>query len=468
MVLIWLLIYLKERTMGKNTGKTWRCSICGFIHYGDSAPGDCPICNAKSEDFKEIEVAVRPERRDPGEERVVIIGAGIAGVSAAAAVREHAPKARIFLISKEVDIPYMRLNLTRLLAGEFAEKNLPLHSAGWYEEHRIELLRGVGVDQVSLTEKTVGLDNGRSIQFDKLITATGSHPFIPRIPGTELEHVFTVRTAEDVRRILNVVKPGSRVVCIGGGILGLETAGALAKQQACVTVLEAFEYLMPLQLNPEGSRVLQQHLGTLKIEVVNDAIADCIVGDGHVTGVHLKRGQLLPADAVVITAGDRANSELVEEAGLIVKKGVLVDNFLRTSNPDIYAAGDVAEHDGVRYGSWSPAMYMGKIAGMNAAGVPTEFGGIPRSHMLKVLGKPMLSIGTITPPDGSYRMIEDHADNGYRMFMFRDGRFVGCLLIGKLKLMKPVRKALQARLDLRDFLTPDTTAEEVALRLASL
>ena len=124
--------------MHKNTEKTWRCSICGYIHYGDDAPETCPICNAKAEDFKEIEVVVRPERRDAGEERVVVIGAGIAGVSAVEAVREHAPHAEIVLISKEEELPYMRLNLTRLLAGEFDEKNMPLHPEEWYAERGVE------------------------------------------------------------------------------------------------------------------------------------------------------------------------------------------------------------------------------------------------------------------------------------------------------------------------------------------
>ncbi|MEE9369142.1 MAG: FAD-dependent oxidoreductase [Pontiella sp.] len=451
--------------MQKNTEKTYRCSICGYIHYGITAPETCPICDATAADFKEIEAVVRPERCDPGKERVVIVGAGVAGVSAAQAVREHAPEADIILFSSEVELPYYRINLTRMLAGGFPEKNMPLHPKEWYAEQHINLMRGVTVERLNLTEKSVLLNDGNSVQFDKLIVATGSHPFIPPIPGAGLDHVYTVRTLEDVRQILSVVKPESKVVCIGGGILGLETAGALAKQQANVTVLESFEYLMPVQLNPEGSRVMEKHLGTLDVEVVTHAIVDCILGDGHVTGVHLKRGQLIPADVVVITTGDRANSELLEQAGLTVKKGVLVDNFLRTTNPDIYAVGDVAEHDGVRYGAWSPAMYMGKIAGMNAAGVPTEFGGIPRSHMLKVVGKPMLSIGTISATDGSYRMIEDHADNGYRMFMLRDGRFVGCLLIGKLKLLKPVRKAVQARLDLKKLLSPETTVEEIAKHL---
>lgn len=454
--------------MEKNSEKTWRCSICGYLHYGDDAPETCPICEAKPEDFKEIETAVRPERRNPGHERVVIIGAGIAGVSAAETIREHAPEAEIILLSKEEGLPYWRLNLTRMLAGDFQEKNLPLHAAEWYSDRKIDLRDGVTVNRLLLTDKAVELEGGETIQFDKLIVATGSHPFIPPIPGADLDNVFAVRTADDVRNILGAIKEGSNVVCIGGGILGLETAAALAKQKTKVTVLESFDYIMPLQLNPEGSEVMRGHLGNLNVEVITEAMANCIIGDGHVTGVHLKRGQLVPADVVVITAGDRANAELLEDAGLTVKKGVLVDNFLRTSNPDIYAVGDVAEHDGVRYGSWAPAMYMGKIAGMNAAGRPTEFGGIPRSHMIKVVGKPMLSIGVITPIDGSYRAIEDHADGGYRMFMLRDGRFVGCLLLGKMKLLKPVRKAIQARLDLNAMLTPETTAQDVADHLASL
>jgi nitrite reductase (NADH) large subunit len=454
--------------MQKNTEKTYRCSICGYIHYGDEAPESCPICDAKAEDFKEIEVVLRPERRDPGHERVVIIGAGIAGVSAAETIREHAPQAEVILLSKEEELPYWRLNLTRMLAGDFQDKNLPLHAEQWYLDRRINLRSGVSATSLLLTEKAVELEGGDTLQYDKLIVATGSHPFIPPIPGADLDHVFAVRTAEDVRQILAVVKENANVVCIGGGILGLETAAALAKQKTNVTVLESFEYIMPLQLNPEGSEVMKNHLGKLNVEVVTGAMANCIIGDGHVTGVHLKRGQLIPADIVVITAGDRANSELLENSGLMTRKGVLVDNYLRTSNPDIYAIGDVAEHDGVRYGAWAPAMYMGKIAGMNAAGVPTEFGGIPRSHMIKVVGKPMLSIGTITATDGSYRMIEDHEDNGYRMFMLRDGRFVGCLLLGKMKLLKPVRKAIQARLDLNEMLTPETTAEDIAQHLLGL
>jgi nitrite reductase (NADH) large subunit len=448
--------------MKKTTDQAWLCTVCGYIHYGDAAPETCPICNAKAIDFKEVEMPVRPEIRDPGQERVVIIGAGIAGISAAEAVRTNAPSAEIILVAKEEAFPYYRINLTRLLAGEIAEKDLPLRKPDWQEEYRIDFRRGVAVSTLVLTEKAVQLDDGTFVQFDKLIVATGAHPFVPCIPGTDLDRVYTIHTVENARSILAAITPDSNVVCIGGGILGLESAGALAKQGCQVTVLEAFDYLMPRQLNPAGSDELNKHLQTLGIQVVTQAMCDCIVGDGHVTGVHLKRGQLIPADVVLLTAGDRSNTQLLQDAGLSVNKGVLVDNFLRTSHPDVYAVGDVAEHDGVLYGAWAPAMYQGKIAGMNAAGLPTEFGGIPRSHLLKVLGKPMLSIGTISPPDGSYHIIEDHPPKGYRMFMFRDGALAGCLLIGNLKLMKAVRKTIQTRTPLRKLLDEKPTAQQVA------
>jgi len=455
--------------MNQSNENSWRCSVCGYIHYGETAPEICLICNAKSIDFKQIEVSMRPKTRTPGKERVLVVGAGIAGISAAEAVRQHAPEAEIILIAQEDEFPYYRINLTRLLAGEIEEAALPLRPTDWFETNRIEFMKGVTVDELVLAEKSLRLEDGSLLQFDKLIMATGAHPSIPPLPGTDLDGVFTAQTIDDVRNILNTIKPDANVVCIGGGILGLEAAGALAKRNCRVTVLEAFDYLMPRQLNSTGSEVLKQHLGTLNIEVLTAALSDCIVGDGHVSGVHLKRGLLVPADVVLLTAGDRPNAGLLQTAGLPVNKGVLVDNFLRTSNPDIYAVGDVAEHDGVRYGAWAAAMYQGKIAGMNAAGLPTEFGGIPRSHMLKVLGKPMLSIGVVTPPDGSYSLIEDHPDNNsYRMFMFRDGSMVGCLLIGKLKLMKVVRKTIQNRIDLSELLNQKTTAQEIAEFLSAM
>lgn len=423
-----------------NGQKAWRCEVCGYIHYGDEPPAECPVCGASASDFKVIEQEAPETVEVSTASRIVIAGAGIAGLSAAAAARETAPDAEITLLSAETEPPYYRLNLTRYLAGEVADGDLTIHSLKWYEEHRIKLVLGTSLATVHSPEKKIELLDGSRIEYDKLIVATGARPFVPAIPGSEQPHVYTLRTVRDAKTILSAVSSETQVVCIGGGILGLETAGALARQGAGVTVLEAFDHLMPLQLNAAGSDVMVQHLYTLGIDVITQAQTAKI----DTKTVHLKDGTMLPADVVVITVGIRANAQMLKNAGLPVHKGVLVDNFMRTSDPDILAAGDVCEHDGVMYGSWTAAQYQGKIAGMNAAGAPTEFGGIPRAHMLKVLGKDMFSIGQIMASDGSYRIIDDHPDGNYRMFMAQDGVLIGALLVGDLALMKACRKAIES------------------------
>lgn len=443
-----------------NGQKAWRCQVCGYIHYGDEPPAECPVCGASASDFEAIDQEAPEDGEVSAASRIVIAGAGIAGLSAAKAVRETAPDAEITLLSAETEPPYYRLNLTRYLAGEVAEGDLPIHSLKWYEEHRIHLVLGTSLAKVHSLEKKIELLDGSQLEYDKLIVATGARPFVPPIPGSEQPHVYTLRTAGDAKTILSAVSPETQVVCIGGGILGLETAGALARQGAGVTVLEAFDHLMPLQLNAAGGDVMAEHLYTLGINVITQAQTSKIENKT----VQLNDGTTLPADMVVITVGVRANDQMLKNAGLPAHRGVLVDNFMRTSHPDILAAGDVCEHDGVLYGSWIAAKSQGKIAGMNAAGTPTEFGGIPRSHMLKVLGKNMFSIGQILAYDGSDRIIDDHPGENYRMFMVHDGVLVGALLVGDLKLKSACRKAIEGGTRIGSVTVPEEVIEAISAR----
>jgi nitrite reductase (NADH) large subunit len=442
-------------------GKAWRCRVCGYIHQGDSPPDECPVCGAPAGEFEEVAAAEQPAEAAPAAAKkpIVIVGAGIAGISAAEAARETAPDANIILISDEQDSPYYRLNLTRYLAGEVPDDDLRIHPSEWYSEQRIDLRLGQQLEEIHPERKRILLGSGETIAYGKLVVATGAHPFMPQIPGSDLPHVHTLRTAGDAKTILAALKEGDQVVCIGGGILGLETAGALARHGAVVTVLEAFDHLMPAQLNAQGSDVLAEFLYTLGIDVLTGAQVEEI---GSKT-VDLSDGSTLPADMVLVTVGVRANTGNLAEAGLPVHRGVLVDNFMRTSNPDILAAGDVCEHDGVLYGSWAAAQYQGRIAGMNAAGKPTQFGGIPRSHLLKVVGKKMFSIGAIASPDGSYTPVDEQDGENYRMFMLHDGVLVGALLIGDIKLMSACTKAIENRtqLDAR------STAAQIAEALKS-
>lgn len=444
----------------------WRCLICMYIHDGDAAPGQCPVCGASATHFDPVlKPAVAGSGSGPA--HVVVLGAGIAGLSAVEAIRRASPATRVTLVSKEADLPYYRLNLTRYLAGEINESALPIHPASWYVANEVEHLCGAEATQIDLTRRTLILRHGKPLSFDKLILTAGAHPFVPPIPGGQREGVRTIRSWQDARWIVKNLRPGIHCVCIGGGVLGVETAGALAKRGANVALLEGHGWLMPRQLNQAAGKRLAAHIETLGVKLVTQAKVKEIVGDERVGGVLLENGTTLPADLVVITTGVRSNSHLARRAGLTVGNGVIVDNHLVTSHPDILAAGDIAEHRGIVYGLWSPAQYMGSIAGMNAAGVKTEFAGIPRSNTLKVLSVDMLSIGRFEPEDGSYQSIEQDAEGKYLRFVFHDNRLVGAILLGDTSITASLTKAVTDGTDMSTLLARNPQAKDVFSHLAA-
>jgi len=443
----------------------WKCLNCNYIHDGAAPPDDCPVCGAPSDRFEPV--ARGPAQATGADQtiRVVIIGGGIAGVSAAESLRAAAPHAEITLVSREAGPPYYRLNLTRYLAGEIGQGDLPIHPPQWYADNRIELLAGTEVSAISPSERTVSLRGGGELPFDKLILAIGAHPFIPPLPGVHREGVTSLRSTADTDRIAQLAGEGMTCVCIGGGLLGLETAGALARRGAKVVLLEGHEWLMPRQLNRTAGEMLAEHVTAAGMELRTCARSAEIVGDERVAGVLLQDGTTVHGDMVVIATGVRPNSYLARRAGLEVAGGVIVDDNLFTSHPDILAAGDVAEHRGQLYGNWSASQYQGSIAGMNAIGARAEFGGIPRSNTLKVLGVDLLSIGQFEAEDGSFQVVEARDDGTYRRFVFHDGVLVGAILLGDTSAAGATKKAIESRTDFSDLLQRRCETEDVVARL---
>jgi len=426
----------------------WRCLNCSYVHFGTEPPGECPVCGAHADRFgPHQDEAARPSTTGAGP-RVIVVGAGVAGVSAAEAVRQSSPGAQITLVSKDEGLPLYRLNLTRALAGEVGDEALLLHPEAWYGEQNIDLRQGAEVAALGLGDGQVRLRSGEELDYDKLILTAGSHPFVPPFMGAHREGVTPFRSLEDYERILEAVSAGSRAVIIGGGILGLETAGALAARGLDVEVLEGFSWLLPRQLNERAAKILETHVRGVGIEVRTTARTKELVGDERVRGVLLDDGTTIPGELVVVSTGVRSNSYLARLAGLDVAAGVVVDDNLRTSHPDVFAAGDVAEHRGTVYGLWMPSMFQGSIAGMNAAGVDAEFGGIPRSNTLKVLDFDLFSIGVVEPEDGSYEVMDEERDGTYTRFVFRDCTMVGAILVGDTTLSATVKSAVEDR---RDF-----------------
>lgn len=460
--------------MGNASTKTWRCVLCGYVHRGGEAPKECPVCGAGAADFEPhnapadsptpnapapADAPAPAAEPQPARRRIIVLGAGVAGVSAAKAAAHADADAEVVLIAKEDHIPYYRLNLTKFLAGEIGDQELPIHPEKWYAEHRIHLRLGVEVAALRAEEHRIELRGGAAEPFTRLIVATGSHAVVPPIPGAHKQGVIALRTVADAREVLAELRPAVHVACIGGGLQGLETAAALAKRGAEVTVLENAPWLMPRQLTEDASRLLTQRVQAKGIYVRTAAAVKEIVGDERAAGVLLQDGTVVAADMVILAAGVRPNSYLARRAGLRVNFGVVVDDRLVSSHPDILAAGDVAEHRGVLYGTWGPAMYQGSIAGMNAAGGAVEFGGVPRSSALKVLGLTLMSIGDFAGEGGL--VVQEDGEARHLRFVFRDGRMVGAILMGEVTIVAQVKKAIEGKTDLSALVASDPSAADV-------
>jgi nitrite reductase (NADH) large subunit len=439
----------------------WRCLNCSFVHAGAHPPGRCPVCEVPADQFEPIAAAVMPGAGSDAPFKAVVVGAGIAGISAAEAIRGASPLAEITLIASEAPPPYYRLNLTRYLAGEIETDALPLHPSAWYPENRIDLLAGARTESLDLAGRRVVVSGHAVIPFDRLVLAMGAHPFIPPIQGADRDGVVTLRTTEDAERILAVALRGDPVVIIGGGVLGLETAGALARRGAGVTLLEGHEWLMPRQLDREAGGLLERHIAAMGIRLEKSAKTREISGAPRVEKIILADGRAIAARLVVMATGVRPNTHLARRAGLDVNQGIVVNNHMMTSAADVYAAGDVAEHNGVLYGTWAASQYQGSIAGMNASGLSTLYGGQPRSNTLKVLGLDLLSIGSIEPADGSFVVVTEKSENSYLRFVLHDGLLVGAILFGDTSRGAAIKTAIEGKLDFSGLLMGSPSAPDV-------
>ena len=443
--------------------KAWRCVICGYLHEGPAPPEDCPVCGATADEFEPYAV---PEpvsvTRSASPLRLVIVGAGIAGIAAAEAARETSPDSEITVVSDDAPLPYYRLNLSRYLANEIGVDALPIHPHAWYADKRIRLLSGQKVRAIEPDAKAIVMADGSRVPCDRLLLTCGAHPFVPPIPGAVLEGATAFRTIEDAELLLRYATAGSAIVCIGGGILGLETAGGLAKRGATVTVLEGFDWLLPRQLDPEAAGMLERHAAGLGIRVRYGAKVAAIEGDAHVQCVRLDDGSTLAAACVAITTGVRANTHLARSAGISVNQGVVVDARMATSADGVFAAGDVAEFQGVTYGLWEPARLQGIVAGTNAAGGHAEFAPVPRANTLKVLGLDMFSVGVVMPGDGSYTVIRGRGEGTYSRYVFHEGRLAGAVLMGDTRRAAQAAAAVRDRRDATSLLRKNADSATVA------
>jgi nitrite reductase (NADH) large subunit len=377
----------------------------------------------------------------------LIIGNGVAGTTAAESIRKQDGVGKITIFSDE-DLPfYYRLRLNEFISGDISETQLVAKKATWYEDRNISLKLKTRIVEVKLQEKTAITEDSQRFAFDRLLIATGSHSFVPPIKGSENEGVFALRDIQDARSISAYAKNVEDVILIGGGLLGLEAGHALMKMGKRIIVVEFFPRLLPRQLDVDGARRLQEVMERMGFSFYLGAKTQEITGDGQVSGILLEGGESLSGGMVIVSAGVRPNMVLAERLALSIDKGIVVDEHLQTSQPDIYAAGDVAEHKGMPYGIWPAAMEQGKIAGINMAGGDMTYDGTIMANTLKVAGVDLASAGNIDAENEFEAMVKTEG-GVYRKIVIKDNHIVGCIMLGETKGFNQITKMMAEKTDI--------------------
>ena len=376
----------------------------------------------------------------------VIIGNGVAGTTAAENIRKIDKEGNITIVTDE-NLPfYYRLRLNEYISGDISEQDLIAKEEQWYKDKNIALRLTTRIVGTEPKKKVLITGNNQKLSYDCLLIATGSHSFVPPIKGSEKRGVFALRSIQDARDISTYAKDIEEAVLIGGGLLGLEAGNALLKLGKKVMVVEFFPRLLPRQLDVESAKRLQDIMEEMGFSFRLGAKTQVITGDDHVNGVLLEGGETLPAEMVIISAGVRPNIELAEPLGLDHDKGIKVDERLQTNQPDIYAAGDVAEFRGMPYGIWPAAMEQGKIAGANMAGGNNVYKGTTMVNTLKVVGIDLASAGNIDAENElESRTITDK--KVYKKIVIENNQIIGCIMLGDTKGFNKITKAISESVD---------------------
>ncbi len=396
--------------------------------------------------------------------KIIIIGNGVAGATAAEVIRKKNKDISISIYSDEPYPFYSRIKLPHFLGDEIKQEDTYIYNADWYKGNGIEFYPGTKIKKIEPDKKFIITEKEEKAEYDKLLLATGSTNFVPPIKGREKNGFFTLRTIKDVLSIKEYSLKNRNAIMIGGGLLGLEAARGLKVRGLDVTVVEFFPRLLPRQLDEKGAKVLRKLIEKVGIKVVLNAQSDEVLGEDKVAGLKLKDGRNVDCNLIIISAGITPRIELAKEVGISVSKGIIVNERFETNIKGIYAAGDCAEFQGRIYGLWTASTEQGTVAGSNIAGVDTVYSGTTPSTTLKIVGIDLTSIGVVNPPSPTYSLEgegkgegyrelirEDGSNEVYKKLVVKDGKIVGAILLGDTKDIRAVSKLIKNNVDVSKY-----------------
>ncbi|MCL5104857.1 MAG: FAD-dependent oxidoreductase [Armatimonadetes bacterium] len=370
----------------------------------------------------------------------IIIGNSAAGLNAAEAIRSRDADGAVTIISTENYPAYSRCLIPYYMEGKVSEEDMLYRPKDYYEANHFNVMLGRTVVSVQPADKTVTLDDGGKLSYDKLMIATGGSPEIPATPGMTKEGVFGFRTTQDLQGILHAAKTAKNAIVMGGGCVGLMAACGLHSQGLKVSVVIKSPHLLSQVADPEAGQIMRQRMEANGVSVYTGADVVEVLGGDKVEGARLDNGETLPCQIIVVGKGVNSNIGLVKGTDIRTHWGIIVDETLKTSIPDVYAAGDVAETIDIVTGEqtvnaiWPAAAEQGRIAGANMAGDHKTYVGSMRMNSAEFFGLPLISTGLVKPKWPGYEILtrcSGHSET-FRKVVLKDNVVVGVVLVGEI------------------------------------
>jgi NAD(P)H-nitrite reductase large subunit len=378
--------------------------------------------------------------------KYVIIGGSAGGIGAVEAIREVDPVGTLTVISEETVPQYSRPMISEYVSREATLDTMKYRGDQFWKSNKVQTLTGRTATKIDFTKKQVELEGGDKIGYEKLLIATGGKPFVPRMEGGEKDGVFTFTELSSAKDIEAKLEHSKSAVIIGGGLIGVSASEALVKRGIKVTLVELKEYILNLILDKTASEIAEKVLTEAGVTVITGQTVQRILGkkgnEPSVGGVVMTDGKEIPCDLVVVAIGVIPRTELVKETDMKLNRGIVVDRFMRTSIPDVYACGDVAEaHDFLINGNrllplWPLAHLGGQVAGYNMAGKNVEYEGGTVMSSLKYFDLPVIAVGDVNPEDTSdYEVLVELKPEKtvYKKILLKDGAIVGFIFLGDLE-----------------------------------
>ncbi|OGP75749.1 MAG: hypothetical protein A2V86_11375 [Deltaproteobacteria bacterium RBG_16_49_23] len=390
--------------------------------------------------------------------RYIIIGGSAAGISAVEAIRSIDQTSSIELFSGEGTPFYSRVLLSYYIAGAITKEELHFRPLEFFADNKVNAHLGQRVSQVLPESKSIRMGDGREYPFDRLLIASGSSPKIMEVPGKDKKGVVVMRNIDHAQEIVNRVEEMKTACVLGGGLIGLRTGYALSVRGVKVKIIVKSSHVLSQMLDQESAEMIQGTMRQHGVDIRTGRDAVEIVGKESVEGIILDDGERINCQLVVIGKGVQPNVDFLSSTQIKVNEGIVADETMMTSVPDIYVAGDVAETYDLTTGRtsvnaiWPCAFEQGRVAGLNMAGKKAKYEGSFRMNSLDFYGLPVISMG-ITRIDGNgFQQFQKKTENTYRKLVLRDGRIVGAILVGQVQKAGILATLLKKRVNVSDII----------------